>query len=308
MEGTESTPQPAKRRGYSAFWRFVIVVILRPLLFGLLKRDWRGQEHIPRTGAVIFAVNHLSNADPLAVGHFVYEAGRWPFFLAKSGVFRIPVVGPIIRSAGQIPVYRDRAEAGLALRDAEKALRDNDAAIVVYPEGTCTRDPELWPMAAKTGIARLALRTGVPVVPIANWGPQELLPYGSVRPRLFPRKTMRVTAGPPVDLSAYRDMPLSAATLRAATADVMRAVTELQAGIRGETPPAVPYDPRRARAAGAAGTAAVETPPEPPAAPPAGTAPAATNSDGPAPSAEPAAERAEETDDRPHDPAHDARG
>jgi len=115
--------------------------------------------------------------------------------------------------------------------------------VIVYPEGTATRDPDLWPMVGKTGAARLALTTGAPVIPIAHWGAQDILPYGSKKLRLFPRKTVRMAAGPPVDLSAYRGQRLSASTLRAATADIMADITALLATIRQGTPPAVPWDP-----------------------------------------------------------------
>ncbi len=87
------------------------------------------------------------------------------------------------------------------LKQAEKALAEG-AAVIFYPEGTATRDPDLWPMVAKTGVARLALATGAPVIPVAHWGTQDVLPYGSKKPRLFPRKTVRTVAGKPVDLSA----------------------------------------------------------------------------------------------------------
>ena len=112
-----------------------------------------------------------------------------------------------------------------------------------YAEGTASRDPDLWPMKARTGVARLALRTGAPVIPMAIWGAQDVLPYGTSRPHLWPRKTIRMAAGPPVDLSAFQGLPLTATNLRNATAVVMADVTALLAGLRGETPPAVPYDP-----------------------------------------------------------------
>jgi len=95
----------------------------------------------------------------------------------------------------------------------------------------------------KTGAARLALTTGAPVIPIAHWGAQDILPYGSKKPRLWPRKTVRMAAGPPVDLSAYAGQRLSASTLRAATADIMADITALLATIRQETPPAEVWDP-----------------------------------------------------------------
>lgn len=236
------------RRGHSALWHLVVVGILRPLLTVLFKRDWKGRENIPREGGVIIAPNHMSWADPLAMSHYVYKSHRWPVFLAKAGIFKIPVIGYIVRSVGQIPVYRDRADAALALRDAEKGIKDG-ASVIVYPEGTCTRDPDLWPMAAKTGVARLALTTGAPVIPVAHWGCQYVLPYPTKKFRPFPRKTIHVIAGPPVDLSAYEGKPLTAEVLRSATTDVMSAITELLGELRGETPPKEPYDMTKARAA-----------------------------------------------------------
>jgi 1-acyl-sn-glycerol-3-phosphate acyltransferase len=92
-------------------------------------------------------------------------------------------------------------------------------------------------------VARLALRTGAPVIPIAIWGAQDVLPYGTSRPHLWPRKTIRMAAGPPVDLSAFQGLPLTATTLRNATAVVMADVTALLGDLRGGTPPAVPHDP-----------------------------------------------------------------
>ncbi|MCO5971000.1 lysophospholipid acyltransferase family protein [Actinoallomurus soli] len=231
--------------GQSPVWRAIVVGILRPLLFTLLKRDWKGQDNVPRKGGVIIAVNHLSWSDPLALAHFIYKAGRFPVYLAKAGVFKAPVIGRIIRRTGQIPVYRDRSDAALALRDAEKGLRAGEC-VIFYPEGTCTRDPDLWPMTGKTGAARMALTTGVPVIPVAHWGAHILWPYGTKRFRPFPRKTMHVIAGPPVDLSKYEGRPLDAETLNAATADIMRAIADLLGELRGEPAPEKLYDPREA--------------------------------------------------------------
>jgi 1-acyl-sn-glycerol-3-phosphate acyltransferase len=201
---------------------------------------------------VIIAPNHLSESDPLVLAHFVYTAGRFPVYLAKDSVFKSKVLGHILRRTGQIPVYRDRTDAGLALRDAEKGARSGEC-LIFYPEGTCTRDPELWPMTGKTGAARVALATGVPVVPVAHWGAHELWRYGTKKIRPFPRKTMHVIAGPPVDLSKYEGKPLDAETLTAATAEIMRAIAGLLGELRGETPPAKLYDRREAAKAARGG-------------------------------------------------------
>lgn len=227
--------------------RFITVAVVRPTMAAITKREWRGQKEIPQSGGVIVAANHLSMSDPLTISHYLYVSGRWPTFMAKEGVFRIPVVGTAAKLLGQIPVHRGGTDVGIALREAEKAIVEDEAAVIVYPEGTCTRDPDLWPMAAKTGVARLALTTKAPVIPVAHWGEQHILPYGTKRFRPVPRKRVQITAGPPVDLSKYDGEPLTTATLRAATADVMKAITDLQAEIRGERPPEEPYDPRRSR-------------------------------------------------------------
>ncbi|WUH96937.1 1-acyl-sn-glycerol-3-phosphate acyltransferase [Spirillospora sp. NBC_00431] len=240
---------------YSPGWRKLTIVILRPLLFGLLKRDWRGRGNVPGKGGVILAANHISEADPLALAHFVAASGRYPVYLTKSTLFDVRFLGSVLRGTGQIPVHRDHDDAALALEDAERALLDGEC-LVVYPEGSCTRDPELWPMTGQTGVARMALKTGAKVVPVANWGAHELLPYkktertglaGSLKKGFhpFPRKTMKVVAGPPVDLSAYQGRPLSRETLRAATDAVMAAIVGLLAELRGQEPPEQRYDHRR---------------------------------------------------------------
>lgn len=236
------------KRRESPWVKAIAVAIVRPILGLVTKTTWQGQQYIPREGGVIIAANHLSMADPLTIAHYLYVAGRrWPTFTAKEGVFRIPVVGGVARKTGQIPVHRGSSDAVKALHEARQALTEHGSSVIFYPEGTCTRDPDLWPMVAKTGVARLALETGVPVIPLAHWGEQHLLPYGTTRVSLFPRKRVHMLAGPAVDLGEYRDQPMTASTLRAATADIMAAITALQAQIRGEEPPLEPYDPKKAR-------------------------------------------------------------
>src|SRR5206468_1715681 len=159
----------AMGHAYSPAWRKVSIIILRPLIFSMMKRDWHGRDNVPRDGGLIVAMNHLSWSDPFALSHYVYKAGRYPVFLAKSPLFEVKYLGAILRKLGQIPVYRDTTDAALALRDAEQGLRDGQC-LMFYPEGTVTRDPDLWPMHGKTGAARLALSTGAPVVPIAHFG------------------------------------------------------------------------------------------------------------------------------------------
>ena len=221
-----------------------VVRIVHAVLRPLTKRDWRGQQKVPQGGGVIFVANHISNADPLAVGQFLAFSGRWPRFLAKASVFHIPVVGRIIAACGQIPVQRGSAQSKDALVAAAQAI-EQGRALVIYPEGTITYDPQLWPMKGKTGAARLALRTGCPVVPIGQWGAQELMPGRKPAfPKLLPRKTLQVSAGDPVQLDDLRSSPVGAATLDEATTRIMDAITVLVAELRQTPSPAHRYDPR----------------------------------------------------------------
>ena len=227
--------------------RFTTVVLPAPIK-SIMKRDWHGHEHIPRSGGVIVAANHLSYADWAAMALFIHEAGRYPAFLIKSSAFNAKGIGPFLRAAGQFPVNRGAADAALVLNDAERGLAKGEC-LIFYPEGTATRDPDLWPMVPKTGVARLALATGAPVIPVAQWGTQDILPYGTKKLSVIPRHMVKLQAGPPVDLSGYEGEPLNRDVLRAATATIMADITGLLARLREQAPPAVPYDPSAARRA-----------------------------------------------------------
>jgi len=226
------------------FWYRFISAVLRPLLLAATARDWRGGQYLRIDRGIVVAMNHLSWYDPLVAAHFVNDNGRPVRFLAKAEIFKVPVLGAILKSAGQIPVQRGNSDAAAgSLRAAFAAIEDKQC-VVIYPEGTLTRDPKLWPMTAKTGAARIALTTGAPVIPAAQWGPQEVLAPYSKRPKFFPRKTMHVWAGPEVDLDDLRALPVSAATLREATERIMRDITKILATQRDEVAPAVPLDRR----------------------------------------------------------------
>src|ERR1700751_3650112 len=182
-------------KSYSPAWRLFTVILFRPLMHTLVRNKWAGQENIPKTGPVIIAPNHMSYADWGTDAVFFYGAGRYPTYLIKASAFKVPFIGKMLYGCGQIPVNRGAADAALALKQAEQALGEG-AAVIIYPEGTATRDPDLWPMVAKTGVARLALSSGAPVIPIAHWGTDEILHYGDKKPLVFPRKNARPIAGP----------------------------------------------------------------------------------------------------------------
>jgi 1-acyl-sn-glycerol-3-phosphate acyltransferase len=225
-------------------YRF-IALWLRPLLLATLKRDFRGMHHFPEQGGLVVCVNHLSHFDPMSASLYLYDAGYPPFFLAKEVLFRLPVFGRLLSGAGQIPVYRESGHAADAYRAAVQGIAEGKA-VVILPEGTLTRDPGLWPMVGKTGAARVALQTRCPVVPVAQWGPQEVLPPYAKLLRLFPRRTMHIMAGPPVDLSDLYDRPMDAPSLREATSRIMDAITTLLEQLRGERAPEERFDPRMA--------------------------------------------------------------
>lgn len=224
------------RRMRLGFWKRLVVGILYPSIGAMFRLRWQGQEHVPREGGVILVTNHLSYADPFGFARFVWDSGRFPSFLAKESLFRIPVVGWLLLRAGQIPVHRGTADARVSLRDAVAAV-ESGACVCIYPEGTVTRDPDWWPMVSKTGIARLALVTGAPVIPVAQWGAQVVYDHNRHKADLFPRKTMRALAGPPLDLSAYTGRPVTVELLREITDLAMRSVRDLLGELRGETPP-----------------------------------------------------------------------
>ena len=226
-------------------WTFnVAVPIVKPTMLAVARLTWIDGEKIPATGGCIVAFNHISHVDPLLSAHFLYDHGRLPRYLAKSGLFRNRALGSFLRAAGQIPVERLSRNAVGAFDAAVQAVREGEC-VVVYPEGTLTRDPDLWPMTGKTGAARIALETGCPVIPVGQWGAHELLPPYSVRPRLVPRPHIRMKAGDPVDLSDLLTKPRNTATIAAATDRIMAAVVALVAELRDEVPPAELFDPRK---------------------------------------------------------------
>jgi 1-acyl-sn-glycerol-3-phosphate acyltransferase len=231
-----------QRRG----WAFTVgVVILKPLFFLTTKPEWRDGTKLPATGGCVVALNHLSHVDPLTAAHFTYDHGRLPRYLAKSGLFKNKVLGYFLSSAGQIPVERLTRSAVGAYDAAVAAVREGEC-VVVYPEGTITRDPDLWPMTGKSGAARIALATGCPVIPVGQWGAQQLLAPYAKKPDLFPRKKIVMLVGDPVDLADLMTKERTPAVIQEATDRIMAAITHLVEEIRGEPAPGERFDARKA--------------------------------------------------------------
>lgn len=225
-------------------WRVVIGVV-RPLLVLFTRQRWVDGDKLPARGGVVVAANHVSHVDPLTFAHLVHDHGRLPRFLAKAVLFDIAVVGRVLRDTGQIPVLRLTPDAARAFSAAVEAVRQG-RLVVVYPEGTLTRQPELWPMTGRTGAAHISLVSGVPVIPVAQWGAHRILPPYTKLPRLLPRKLVEAKVGDPVDLDDLRGRDITPEVLREATERIMDAITALLEDLRGETAPPERFDPRRA--------------------------------------------------------------
>jgi 1-acyl-sn-glycerol-3-phosphate acyltransferase len=212
----------------------VIRFFIRPLLMVTTKRDWQGMQNLPEGGFVL-APNHVSHLDPFLISHFMLDNNIAPQFLAKDTLVGAKGYGWILRTADQIPVYRSTEGAAESLRAAMQAV-EAGKVVTIYPEGTITRDPAAWPMSGRTGAVRVALATGKPLVPLMQWGAQEILwPYAK-RVRLFPRKTIHIRVGRPVDLSDFADRELTEEVLHAATDRLMDTLTAMMAEVRGELP------------------------------------------------------------------------
>lgn len=220
----------------AGFWIRLCVAMLYPLDGLLYRIRWRHLDRVPapERGPVIIAINHISHMDTVLMARLVWQTGRVPRFLIKAGVFSKPVVGQIMRGARQIPVSRGTTDAAQSLEAAVAAL-DAGEAVVIYPEGTISREPSQWPMQGKSGIARLVLaRPEVPVVPVGQWGAQKRR-FSLLRP--FRRPVSAAIVGEPLDLSKFHGSEPSAAVLREITDTIMVSIRDLVAELRGETPP-----------------------------------------------------------------------
>ncbi|WP_036319207.1 lysophospholipid acyltransferase family protein [Microbacterium indicum] len=224
----------------SLFWLLAAVVV--PFVGWIARIEIRGADRLPREGAYVLAPNHHSEIDPLTVAVATWRMGRAPRFMAKESLFRVPVLGAALRATGMVPVTRGKAGASQSMAQATE-LAENGRGVIVYPEGTLTRDPDLWPMRGKSGAVRLALAGDLPLIPMAHWGEQQFMPrYG--RLKLFPpRRRVTVLVGEPVDLSDLVGREHEKGVLGEANDRLMAAITGLLAEIRGEEAPTERWDP-----------------------------------------------------------------
>ncbi|MFF7292348.1 lysophospholipid acyltransferase family protein [Microbacterium sp. NPDC008134] len=227
----------------SIFWPVAAIVL--PLVSLIAKIRVRNPEKLPRDGAFVLAPNHYSEFDPLIVAVAVWRIGRAPRFMAKESLFRVPVLGWILRKTGMIPVARaSSATAAKQTMLQSKEIVEHGRGVIVYPEGTLTRDPDLWPMRGKSGAVRLALTDGIPLIPMAQWGTQEIMGRYQKGLSLWPlRKPVNVIVGDPVDVSDLQGRGGDQTALNEATTRLMNAITALLEELRDEKAPAERWNP-----------------------------------------------------------------
>ncbi len=233
----------SETRRPSLFW--VLAVIVVPFVSLLAKIRVTGREKLPAEGAFVLAPNHYSEFDPLIVAVAVWRLGRAPRFMAKESLFRVPVLGWILRATGMIPVARSSSASAAKQTMSQSAeLVEHGRGVIVYPEGTLTRDPDLWPMRGKSGAVRLALAGDIPLIPMAQWGTQAIMGRYQKGLSLWPlRKPVNIVIGDPVDLSDLRGRAGEQAALNEASTRLMNAITALLEGLRDEKAPAERWNP-----------------------------------------------------------------
>ena len=226
--------------GFYAFAKGVLTPIMTPWV----KFSVTGEENLPTEGGFLLVSNHLSNVDPLCLCWYFMKRNTAVRFLAKKSMFSVPVFGWIIKGMGLIPVNRD-SNPSAVLAPTREALTAGEV-VGIYPEGTLTRDPDQWPMEFKSGAARLALDTGVTVIPLSQWGPQDIMaPYNAKGMDMRPGRRISYHFGAPVELS---DLIGPAGSedhdaVNAATARILQAVREGVGQLRGLPVPDTVWDP-----------------------------------------------------------------
>ena len=227
----------------SGFYSFAKGV-LTPIMTPWVKFSVTGEENLPTEGGFLLVSNHLSNVDPLCLCWYFMKRNTAVRFLAKKSMFSVPVFGWIIKGMGLIPVNRD-SNPSAVLAPTREALTAGEV-VGIYPEGTLTRDPDQWPMEFKSGAARLALDTGVTVIPLSQWGPQDIMaPYNAKGMDMRPGRRISYHFGAPVDLSDLIGPAGSEdhEAVNAATARILQAVREGVGQLRGLPVPDTVWDP-----------------------------------------------------------------
>jgi 1-acyl-sn-glycerol-3-phosphate acyltransferase len=243
-KSSEQIKMPELRPGVEITWQIrTLAWLLWPWVRLLYRVKVTGKENLPKGTGYVLAANHVTTVDALAVAFMMFfKLGRAPHFLAKEGLFKTPIVGPVLLACGQIPVFRSGRGNSDPMESAYKVLRAGHV-IGIFPEGSLTREPNQWPMRARTGAIRLAIETGVPIVPMGQWGTEVVMDtYSS---KIFPKPwhTVNMVIGKPLDLSKYDGKKLGVEEMVAISDELMIEITKLVEGLRGEKAPAKRFVP-----------------------------------------------------------------
>jgi len=235
---------PELRPGVEITWQIrTLAWILWPWVRLLYRVKVTGKENLPKGTGYVLASNHVTTVDALAVAFMMFfKLGRAPHFLAKEGLFKTPIVGPILLACGQIPVFRSGRGNSDPMESAYKVLRAGHV-IGIFPEGSLTREPNQWPMRARTGAIRLALETGVPIVPMGQWGTEVVMDtYSS---KIFPKPwhKVKMVIGKPIDLSKFHGKKVSVEEMVALSDEVMVEITKIVEQLRGGKAPTERFVP-----------------------------------------------------------------
>jgi 1-acyl-sn-glycerol-3-phosphate acyltransferase len=188
------------------FWRFMLRNFSWLVsIFGRVEVTGGIPEEL-RRGPLLFAANHVGDFDPFVVAVALHQLGVLPRIMATGGIMSVPMAGPLLERTGAIRVERGTQLARHAVRVTEVALVSG-GHVVAYPEGRVGLTADGWPERGRTGMARLALGLGVPVIPVSQWGAHEVLQYGNDWGKLrtavravVRRPALKVHVGPPVRL------------------------------------------------------------------------------------------------------------
>jgi len=215
-------------------WFHAIRWTVFPVLRVWFRWRFEGLDRIPAQGPAIIACNHASYLDPLANAYAVVRAQRRPRFLAKQELFRAPGIKWAVKGTRQIPVARGTSEQRASLTAAEAALARGEV-VVVYPEGTVTTREDGLPMDGKTGTVRLALASGVPILPMVSWGSSPVW-QKSGRGSLRPGRPVWIRVGEPIDLSQRGVSLEDRDGVAMLTAEVMQTLTNAVVELRSTYP------------------------------------------------------------------------
>lgn len=199
-------------------WYWIVKAILSPILRLSFRPRVEGLEHVPDDGAAILASNHLSFSDSIFLPLVV---PRRITFLAKSDYFTTRGIkgrmkAGFFKGVGQVPVDRSGGRASQAALETAKRILAQGKLLGIYPEGTRSPDGRLY--RGKTGVARMALEAGVPVIPCAMVNTYDIQPPGKVMPKLMP---VVIRIGKPLDFSRYAGMEDDRFVLRSMTDEIM---------------------------------------------------------------------------------------